>query len=345
MPAEIVPNPVAVSLGEIWRNICTDNGSLPSMTIADLDEILHVFEHGLFRKAAGVYGYAADGLCNFIAAGSATVAGATLSSGTYTMTRDIYLSSGSIVQAGATITTAGFRIFCNGLLTVNGTIDSSGNAASADTAGAALAYSGTISNTTVGEAGGAGSTTENAGTAAATNALGGVGGAGGVGAGPQAGGLGGAVTGPAVTVQGPYTVDLAAKVRVVGTTALALCLGGAGGGSGGGDGTNLSGGGGGGGGIVMVAARSLAGTGTISAKGGAGGAAAVAGNSAGGGGGGGGCIIIISSSVNPLAISGAASALINGPTLSVAGGAGGAKTGTGTVGLVGLAGTTILIPH
>lgn len=347
MPLELQGDPQAVTLGEIWRNILMDNGSAAGVDITSMDNILHVFEHGLLRSTMSWYGNGSDGQLNFISTGAVTLAGATLSAGVYTMTRDIYLAGGSVIASGSTIKTSGFRIFCAGNLQNNGIIASNGNAASANTAGAALAYSGTVSNTTVGTAGAAGGTgAGSAGTNGGANGLGGVGGAGGANAsGPNAGGAGGTITAPLSTVEGPYSADLAVKVRVIGTTAFALCQGGAGGGAGGGDGTNLSGGGGGGGGIVVVAAKNITGTGTITALGGAGGAANATGTPSGGGGGGGGCVIIISASVNPLAVSGVASALNGSNTISVAGGAGGAAgAGGGTVGLAGLVGSTILIP-
>lgn len=346
MPTEIAPNPTAITTGEIWRNICTDSGSVAALLdITSMDSLLHAHEHGLFRSSVGYYGDGSDGKVTLD--GTATVLGLVPSTGVYTLTRDLFLSGGSVITSAATIKPAGFRIFCQGQLTHNGLIQSDGNAAVADAAGAALGYTGTISNTTVGTAGGAGGTgAGTAGTAGAANGLGGRGGAGGNNAsGPNAGALGGAVTAPAATVQLPRTADLAVKARVIGTTAFALLAGGTGGGSGGGDGTNLSGGGGGGGGIIVVAAKTLVGTGTIRAAGGVGGVANATGTPSGGGGGGGGLILIVSTSVNPLAISGVAAALVGGVTLSVAGGAAGAAgAGGGTPGNAGAAGTLILIP-
>jgi hypothetical protein len=347
MPAEIQGNPTAITLGEIWRNIHTDNGGVFTADITELDDLLHSFELGLFRATLSAYGDGSDGALNFISTGSTTVAGATLSSGVYTMTRDIYAAGQTLIPAATTIKTAGFRFFCAGNLQNNGTIQSNGNAAAANAAGAALSYSGTISNTTVGAAGAAGSTTTgSAGSSSGTNGLGGAGGAGGNNAsGPNLGAAGGTVTAPVATVEGPYTAYLAQMVRCLGTTAFALCEGGAGGGGGGGDGTNLSGGGGGGGGIVMVAAKNITGTGTIEALGGAGGAANATGTPSGGGGGGGGCVIILSASCQPYAISTATSSLIGGNVVSVAGGAAGtAGAGGGVVGNAGAAGTLILIP-
>lgn len=344
MPVEIQGNPQAVTQGEIWRNILTDNGSMASLVdITVLDQIWHVFEHGLFRATAGLYGDGSDGKVTFD--GTTTILGLVPSSNVYTLTRDIYLAGGSTIATAAIIETAGFRIFCQGQLFLNGTIRTTANAAAANVAGAALAYSGTISNTTVGTAGGAGGTGVGAnGTNGGANGLGGVGGTGGASAVPNAGGTGGTITAPLATVEIPRTADLAVKARVIGTTAFALLTGGSGGGAGGGDGTNNSGAGGGGGGIIVVAAKTLVGTGSILARGGAGGAANATGNSAGGGGGGGGTILLISTSVNPFAVGGVAATVIPSMTVSVAGGAGGAGTGTGAVGAAGAAGTLILIP-
>ena len=75
MPAEIKGNPQAVTLGEIWRNILTDNGSLPSVDITTVDAYMHSFEYGLYRATLGAYGNGSDGALNFVSSGSATVAG------------------------------------------------------------------------------------------------------------------------------------------------------------------------------------------------------------------------------------------------------------------------------
>lgn len=345
MPTEINGNPTAVTLGEIWRNIVTDGGAVASLVdITSMDNLLHVFEHALFRQSVTAYGDGSDGRVTFD--GTSVVLGLTPSTGIYTLTRDIYLAGPSTIAAAATIKPAGFRIFCEGQLTVNGLIQSDGNAAAANVAGALLSYSGTISNTTVATAGGAGGTgAGTAGTAGGANGLGGVGGAGGNNASiPNAGAAGGAITAPLATVQIPRTAVLAVHARVVGTTAFALLQGGTGGGSGGGDGANNSGGGGGGGGIVCVFAKTITGTGTIRAAGGAGGAANATGTPSGGGGGGGGLLLIVSASVTPTAISGVAAKLLGNVTLSVAGGAAGAAgAGGGTVGNAGAVGTMILL--
>jgi hypothetical protein len=333
-----------VTIDELWSNILADLGHAGRPTT--LGQIMKDLDSALFAGNLGVYGSASDGVVTFIATGSTTVAGATLSSGVYTMTRDVYLGGGTAINTGVTIKTAGFRIFCQGTLINNGTIDSSGNASVANAAGAALSYSGTVSNTTVGAAGAAGSTTTgSAGSSSATNSIGGAGGAGGSNvSGPNAGAAGGTVTAPLGTVQGPYTVQLAVLARVLGTTAYALLQGGAGGGGGGGDGTNLSGGGGGGGGIVVVVAQTITGTGVIQANGGAGGAANATGTPSGGGGGGGGAVIVVSRSIVSQAVNGTSTATLSGQTIQALGGAAGAAgAGGGVVGTVGAAGSVILL--
>ena len=62
--------------------------------------ILKLLDQGLSGLSLGDYGTASDGVLNFISTGSTTVAGATLSGGVYTMTRDIYCADQSIVASG-----------------------------------------------------------------------------------------------------------------------------------------------------------------------------------------------------------------------------------------------------
>ena len=295
-------------------------------------------------KGLADYGNASDEFSNFIAAGSTTVAGATLSSGTYTMTRDIWAGSGTIIQSTVTIKTNGYRFFCQGTLTNNGTIDCSGNAAAANTAGAILGFTGSIGQP-IGSAGGAGTSGAGATGVAVTNVVGWRGGQWGSNVSiPNAGGAGGTVGAPAATVQLPYNQPLASMARLQSTTAFIALSAGPGGGSGGGDGTNLSGGGGGGGGIVVVVAQILLGTGVIQANGGAGGAAAAAGTPSGGGGGGGGVVIVISQSVQSPAVT-ATGAKVNNQTIQALGGAPGpAGAGGGVAGSTGSSGLTILLP-
>jgi hypothetical protein len=334
---------------EHWANILHDLGAPPtSQKVNDTyHAILLQLDSGLFGTANDSYGSGVDGVQAFN--GTATITlwnGTTLapSSSVYTLTQDLWLADQSSISSGVSIVTAGFRIFCQGELSNAGTIQSNGNAASANTAGAALAYSSaTLGATTVGTVGGAGATgASNAGTNGAANGLGGAGGAGGASAVPHAGGAGGTATAPTAAVQLPFSNPLAVMGRLQTTTAFASIIGGSGGGGGGGDATNLSGGGGGGAGVVVVVAQRISGAGTIEAVGGAGGNASSTGNSAGGGGGGGGVVIVVSRSVVPVS-NGGPSLANTTQVVSVAGGAGGTGTGTGLAGVAGSAGTKILI--
>lgn len=120
--------------------------------------------------AAPIFGDGSDGAVEFD--GTTVILGLTPSSSIYTLTRDIYLSGGSSIASGVTIKTAGFRIFCTGALTVDGTIQNNGNVggdggdAVADAAGAAGTVASTLSAgscpapvaSVAGVAGGAGGT-------------------------------------------------------------------------------------------------------------------------------------------------------------------------------------------
>jgi hypothetical protein len=351
MPGYPFTTPITVY--EHWRNIIHDLGGLPSATTDAITDhaILLALDNGLFQTNLAQFGDGSDGLCNFIASGAVTVAGATLSSGVYTMTRDIYLADQSVIQPTVTIKTAGFRIFCQGELLNNGTIQSNGNAAAIQVAGASLGYTGTLSSGTVGTAGGTGTTTTaNAGTAQTINSLGGVGGTGGASTVTvNAGAAGGAVTAPSAVMQVPRNLPLAIIGKLVNTTAFLAMGAGSGGGAGGGDGAYVGGGGGGGGGIVVVIAQRIGGTGTISANGGAGGTASQnsLATSGGGGGGGGGMVIVVSRSVQPLAVNSAGPLIIN-QTITAAGGAGGIASPLGGVAgnsvTPATAGAVILLP-
>jgi hypothetical protein len=344
---------------ELWKNILEDLGlpiynagptGSPASPVT-MRDVLQLLDYGLYNKSLAVYGDGSDGVCNFIATGSTTVAGATLSSGVYTMTRDIWLANGSIIQPTVVIKTAGFRIFCQGVFTNNGTIQSNGNAGSAATGGAALGYTGTLSSGTVGTAGGTGTTTTAAaGTAQTVNSLGGVGGTGGASTVTvNAGAAGGAVTAPTAVMQLPRSLDLAVIGKLQNTTAFLAMGAGSGGGSGGGDGTYYGGGGGGGGGIVVVVAQNINGTGSIQANGGAGGAGGTNGAATcgGGGGGGGGMVIVVSASVIPVATY-SSGPIVPGQAITANGGAGGAASPAGGVAgnsvTASLPGTVILLP-
>jgi hypothetical protein len=300
----------------------------------------------LLHAGLGIYGDGNDGVCDFD--GTSVVLGLTPSSRVYTLTRDIYLADGSAVAALAFIKTAGFRVFCNGTLTIaaTGGIHNNGNAGAAGTAGtggAAGATTSTAGTLGAGAAGGAGGSGNSAGSAGGASAIGfpggtGIGGAGG-GDGTHTGAVAGAFTAlvagkgggrhllALITGQlfGAQTNDTASLLSLIG--------GGSGGGGGCGDDADAGGGGGGGGaGYLMVAAYDLVVNGTITCTGGAGGLSVSAAHNAGGGGGGGGGVAIT--------IARSRSGLSSGP--SAAGGAGGAKAGaSGVAGSAGAVGTVI----
>ena len=347
MPVEVYPNPQAVTLGEIWRNIFTDLGGTPSsfdMTV--LDSIWHAIDHGLFRLENGVFGDGSDGYVTFN--GTSTILGLAPTNSTYTLTRDLYLA-GATVNTGVTIVTAGYRIFCNGVLTLTGTanINNNGNGgANNGSAGAAIAAA-VVGGGTAGGAGGA-----NNGTAGATGPVAGAGGNGGAGGNSNNGsvtdgGAGATVTAPTNAHGGWRNIESAVNAAQQAGATITALQGGAGGGGGAGDGTNLGGGGGSGAGIVLVCAQSIQGSGTITATGGAGGNGASAGNTGGGAGGGGGLVIIISRTVYPRQINNQTSPYLGGGTtvaVTAVGGAGGVAHGAnGLNGAAGNNGTTLLL--
>lgn len=289
----------------------------------------------------GFYGDGSDSSQTFD--GSTVILGITPSSNIYTLARDIYLDS-STINSGVFILTNGYRIFCNGTLTNNGTIYFNGNpGTNTGTAGALLSNttssinksaSSTISISTAGGAGNTGAGSN--GTGGTIPGYGGIGGTGGTGG--SGGGNGGTQTagGPSGgSIRSLPTASFGFFVTSTGNTTI---QGGTGGGGGGGDGASKGGGGGSGGGIIILCVHLFSGTGNIQAIGGAGGDGQVGGtNCGGGGGGGGGLIIIVSRSI----VSGA----ISGQTISVAGGTPGNPTGSGIIGVMGNTGTTILLPN
>jgi len=250
--------------------------------------------------------------------------------------RDMYYENLSI-SAGIALTTAGYRIFVRGTLTMAAAASiintgGAGGASPAGTAGAA-GVGVTVGPGFIGVVAAGGFGAGNAGTAATTS-MGGAGGAGGAGAG-GAGGAAGAAVAPTAAQGGirviramPYAVTASLN----GVNVATMIRGGAGGGSGGGDGAAVeAGGSGGGAGVILVAAREFAGTGSIEAVGGAGGAGAAGVNAGGGGGGGGGVVITTSEGTLPATI-----------TTSVLGGAGGiGGAGGGVAGGAGVAGTAV----
>jgi hypothetical protein len=293
----------------------------------------------------GVFGDGSDGAPTFN--GSSTILGMAPSSNVYTLTRDLFLSGGTI-NSGVSIRTAGYRIFCSGVLTHNGTIQWNGsNGANGGGAGAALTSGGTLSGgtgsqVTFGAAGAAGAsgTLGNNG-ASLYNTSGASGGAGGSSSGFNggSGGVAGGVTGSSARPRTSLAVMAGTYPDPYSLGNSVVVGGGAGGGSGGGVTGSPGGGGGSGGGTVMLAIRTFAGTGAIQARGGTGGSPTSA--AAGGGGGGGGIVVVVSGSVTIGSPNN-----IPGITIDANGGAAGFNGGASLPNpSPGSNGTVILIPN
>ena len=294
----------------------------------------------------------------------------TIASGTTTLTRDMYYNR-LIVASGATLATAGYRVFVKDYLVNSGTISVNGNpggnggnssSGTGGTAGAAAAAT-TSGSPTMPVAGGiAGSAGNDGGTPSGKN---GVAASNAVAAriGPVAKGGGGGGKGDTTGSNGSAGADTSAPAEpaswrtAVGQTSWVSVADGvadipsypdrAGGGGGGGGSLTTHGGGGGGGsgssgGIVWISAQTSAGSGTYSVTGGAGGngGRGATGGDVGGGGGGsggsGGWVIILTRHD------------IFGGTYSVTGGAGGTgglgrNNGVdGTDGSTGTTGTSLV---
>lgn len=238
----------------------------------------------------------------------------TVSSGTTTLTQDMYYNNLTINGSGV-IVTNGYKIFVKGILDISaapiGAIQWNGNAggnASGATGGTAPAAqpggtvaainqggSGTTATTGNGTAGGAGTI-----GAASNGGVSGVGGGGGTGT-SGTGGAGSAARTP--SANNPFLIYQTNFLD--GATLMSGGSGAGGGGAGAGDGTNNGGGsgaGGNGGGLVVLYANSIVKSsstlaGTIQANGGIGGnggntSAGVTGGGGGGGGGAGGWVYI-----------------------------------------------------
>jgi hypothetical protein len=246
-------------------------------------------------------------------------------SSTYTLTRDLHAVN-MTVNAGVTIVTAGYNIYCQGTLTNAGHISADGNAAS----GSAVGTAQTNGKFGAGKSGAAGGTGNGAaGTSTGANGYGvGAGGAGGAGATGTAGGggtVGNVATAPFLDPMGA----LRAGVLNNGGTAVAM-IGAAGGGAGGGDGTNAGGAGGNGAWPLGIWAQTVTNTGQITANGGHGGTPA-AGNCGGGGGGGSAVLDVYSEHMT------------NSGTIQAIGGVAGAGVGTGSSGSAGQSINALLV--
>jgi hypothetical protein len=249
-----------------------------------------------------------------------------LAGSTYTMTRDLHATS-LTVNSGVTLKPSGYIIFVTGAVLLNGTLSFDGAAAAVGVAGAAV-------QKTVGSLpGGTGSTGNGATGATSTGILGGsalIAGAGASGTAGAANAIVGSLTATQIATRLKSPVGLLCGTVALAGSARQLC-GGSSGSSGGGDGTNVGGGGGAGGGLIAVTctAMTIGAAGVVSAVGGAGGTPS-AGNCGSGSGGGGGGFLLYSRT-----------ALVNSGTITLTGGAPGAKTGTGTNGGTGNNGVSL----
>lgn len=290
--------------------------------------------------------------------GSNTYAWASKSGSTYTLLRDVNLTSLTI-NSGSILNTAGYRIFGQDTLTIAGTIRRNGNDGAAGTNDGVVAAGGTaladgyLKGAVKGGDGGflvpgVGSTQAEDGTAV-TNALGSAGqngGAGGAGGGSSSvddGGSGGGATTSNVALAANWHLVTLLDVTSTGATLKFTNSGGAGGGGFGsqgvGNGSVTAGGGGGAtnGGIIAIYFRNIviSSGGVISANGGnggdgangpAGGGNGGTGGGGGGGGGNGGIIILVYNSY-----SNAGSVTVTAGTGGT-GGTGGSGTPSGTAG-------------
>ncbi len=264
-----------------------------------------------------------------------------ISSGTTTLTRDMYYANLSL--SGGTLATAGWCIYVKGTFTWSGgALQCNGAAGGVGNSGNGV---GGLTSLVSGgpHLGGSGiAGTQTATTPQPGSTIIGFGGAGG--AGGASGGAGGSPGSFYASTSdrkykippfrqsygGPDAYGQSLPLTVLGKYGTAYC-GGTGGGGGRGDGTRQGGCGGEGGGLLFVIANSIVITGspTASATGGAGGAGQASGNCGGGGGGGGGAGILIYGSISG-----------SPPSITVTGGAGGAATGTGNAGTSGSSGSS-----
>jgi hypothetical protein len=233
---------------------------------------------------------------------------------TYRLTKDLWCTSLSIA-VDVTLESAGYRIYCTGTVTNNGTISAIGNDGNANGTGGANTGNGTLR---AGQIGGAGNT--GAGSAGTQGSIGaGTGAAGGAGS----NGAGGSQVFSPTTSNHYFREPFPLLTGIMQYNGSSQMLGGGTGGSGGGgDGTNKGGGAGGGGGPVVIFASAFVNNSgaVITVKGGNGGTPAT-GNCGGGAGGGGGMIGVYTKT-----------AWTQSGTLTITGGTGGSGVGTGTAG-------------
>jgi len=275
---------------------------------------------------ASVYGDGSDGVVVLDGVTNYASQGFTLfTTNLYLQTRDSFTTALTI-NSGVTLNPIGFRIFCTGTLTNNGTISAGGGTGGATGTGGTPALTGANNALLTGQTGGAGNSGNgSAGTAGAHSMATGAAGAGGHGSGTNTGGA--APTQVPVTNEPRSVADAIRLISQV-TGANQAIYGGDGGSGGGGDGTHNGGGGGGGGGNIVIAARQITGTGTISTAGGNGGTPTT-GVAGGGGGANGGILVVVSQSVSLNQSTGTATIPSFTGTISTAGGLGGTAIGGG----------------
>jgi hypothetical protein len=309
IPDTITANSFHVdTTGNAWWGATTLGASTASVLNTGVATFSNITINGSTISFQNDFGDGSDGV--------GTISGDTI------LTRDMFYTN-LTVNSGKNLTTASFRIFVNGILTINstGVIRNNGNAASGST-GATAVSSGSLPGTVAGQNGGAGASQSGGaqngtnGTAGFTVAkslcvVGGVSAAGGYAqafaGGSATGGAGqsaGTQTGTIYNLIHSYTPAYNLfDVLPSGLAVFTLASGSASGGGGAavaystGGSVQANGGAGGGsgspGGIVWISAKSIVNNGTISAKGGAGadgaiGTATSSGGHAGAGGGGGG---------------------------------------------------------
>lgn len=279
--------------------------------------------------SSGVYGDGSDGA--MVLDGTNTFTFASLSTGVYTLSRDINPTTVE-VKTGIGLATAGFAIRASTSITVDsgGLMANPGNSGSSGSAGAAA---GSLGGGFAGGAGGS-STNGTVGTGGSSNQfpveVGGTQWLGGVGGG------GGLATGGSYGPWSPVTAGNSGSFRALPGAALGGGFGAAGfvpfwagsGGGGGGSTAATGGAGGGGAGVMLLASPIIINNGSIQANGGAGQAGSGATAAGGGGGGAGGLIYLITRS-------------FTGTTPTVPGGAGGAAVHSGVAGTAGGAGLVI----
>lgn len=249
------------------------------------------------------FGDGSDGPVTFD--GSTTVLGLVPSGSVYTLTRDIYVTSLTL-NIGVTIEAAGWRIFASGTLTVNGTIDRSGNdggggfgdptGLSGGGTGGAATPDGYLKGSPAGGGGGHSINGTGADGTAVSNSIGASGVAGASGGAPA--GAAGAATASNVKLIANW--HLATLLDISSTGSTVKFTGSASSSGGGGSpppGASPGGGGGGAspGAIIAIYARSIVigATGVIQSNGGNGGDGAGGCGSGGGGGGSGGVVVLV----------------------------------------------------